>query len=1094
MPAFPDDYTYVDPPGVWQRNTSSSPTALDEDLVQIASANNGLILAGINERPATATELQLVASQVGGGASMRSQAMQAVAGDNVVNLLLGTNVDVTETDGVWSPIFTNVPTGGAFVHLNIRVSNDGDECVIPGVTWHGTAPVTADWDAGETMLLRITLIPFSSIVLGEWVMNIDTPGVDPVTTVPLTAYYTTPEDRVTPNVLDGATLPPGEVYVWFGPVTNPDIESKRLFLNHSGSLPAKGAEGSTYIGERTTPPYDLLGTVLGQPVPWNTNVDPTGNNNEEFDKNDVNFVRDETTWIDGQVTEETHTFTLSNAPIGADDTYQHLKQAYVGATSSHTVTIPDGVDRLVLVVASYNCTPYTGASMIMQSLSIGGNAMTKITAASRDPSIDEGLGQFVAWVGEDDLTTGSMTITNTFSTPPGTWSSVIYDVHIWTNTATPALGGAKDYVNASDVTLSELDPSIASVPANSYLVTVAASTRVDGPAPVVDIGTMSSVTEQPTNNVMETRSSVVEDSGASATETATWDVYGRAAACLIYMDFAASGGGGGVTPIIPGTPSVSLSVDAGNNLIDVTWAATSNAVSYELRHGSTNPIASSPIAGVTSSHRISGLAASTLHYVQVRAKSSTGDYSAWSTIQSATPTGSVTPPPEFSGKYLVSYDHRDVVMGEGFGTWAAPDLWSQRGWSRINPGASLADDSGLYTSIESTMIPRVLNFWESRGPRANAFYNAAGPRMIYTFKLSANDVGMNYTWRTQADRIASVLDMAKTGSKGSYNRDATLARIAQAINRNYTSGSGVTYDGKNIVFVSVGHESNGGWSPFYMGVVSEFIGRPEFNNPNPSVWGSEMAAAIQRIHDIGALDHVHRLACERVIDILWDPSRGGHPNIIVGMTPSAGGQSNPTGAGVGNLTHAWIESGFPRRPLDFVCPTLYNRNAYGVSYDGSGDINDPMNYNRDEGWLETENEFINRVYGCPTGCLELGHAFGIAGELAPGSIPSGTGGVTGDQQAWMFTKRILETSFGPTTGNAENGLAFVQHWNFLRTWSSDDAGPGIPGSTYNILEAHWGRYPTGWTDMSSTAKPSWGVGSGQYPKVLDYYKSQFSAV
>jgi hypothetical protein len=1034
------------------------------------------------------------------GTTAKSQIVAAAAGLNTIDLALGTSVHIASTAGAFSVEFTNVPAAGVEVTISVNVTTNNHEMTILNSAYiqGETAPVTADWDAGETMVIRTTKLPYVDKWINEW-LYVGTTPTDVVITPPtLTAFYSTDAGLASPVALSGATLPAGDVAIFFGP-SDPNIVSMRIFCLESGTLPAVGEEGDSYVGTTSTYPYRVRGidnvdgvaTVTGSL--WDTTIDPTGNNRTSYDENGACSFKVEATLVDATTVTATFSFNTANAPIGSALTATRSTTGYAGASSSHNVDIPDGVDRTVLVVATYSASPFTGSTMILTGMTINGNAMTKITAATKDIAQSEGLGQFVCNANEASLVTGLATLTPTFASSPGTGSSIIYDVVVFTNAATPAYGGDSDYRNVSPTTNGNAVPSVPDVPANSYLFTVGGMQQISQANMTVDLGSATTAVEVATTPTLETRSYSVADSGASATESATWNQTGRSVACIVYLDYSASGGGGGgPTPIIPGTPSVSVSNAAGDNLLTATWSATSDAESYELRHGSTNPPTGVPITGVTSPRVITGLAPSVVRYVQVRAKSSTNDYSAWSTVASGTPTGSVPAPSDWdSTRYPVATNHVDVMMGEGYGTPDFADWWTQKGFVRVNCG----NTEDQLANLPLYGIQRALSNYEGRGARATAFRDDAGPRLIITHKLAITGTRQNQgsTAADIAGKAQAILDTAKSGSTGAINRNATWTTLGNNINRTYTSSSGVTYNGWDVIFLSISHENNGSWAYSYTGTNTQLIGRPEFTvagGATAANYGVAMAAALQRVGATGACDEVHRLAVEHIMEILWSIN----PRIIIGMTPAAGNGSALVADTPGlNLTSAWIESSFPRNDstynfgLDFVCPTLYNRSSTTVVYDGSGSIDDYTNYTNTKGWFEDENEFINRVYGCPTGLLEFGGSYAIPGEQVPG-----TGGAVGDESMKAFCERILEHEMIVAPGKAEGGLAFINHWNFLRWASVDNPIPGQSYGTWNLIEACWGRFPAN-ALPTSTGKPSFSARTTpMYPKTLAYMQSQFT--
>lgn len=1002
----------------------------------------------------------------------RTQVIAVGAGTNIIDLSDGTSVHVVSTDGAWTVEFTDVSSNrSVVVMMSIDVTNDGDEPTFPNVTWNGTAPVTADWDAGETNVIRLTRVPFVDRWIAEWVYNGTTPAAQPtVTPVTLTAQYTTPADRVTAVSLGSATLPPGEVYVWFGPVANTDIASFRIFCNHTGGLPAKGSEGDSFVRTASSPPYDLLGVADGDAIPWDTNVDPTGNNRSDYDPNGETTFTIEATWIDGQATTNTFTFDTSNAPIGSDPEVAFTASQYGSGNATHTLTVPNGVDRLVVVQAVY------GGPFELTSMTIGGNAMTQIAGASQAALTNQELGVFTAYATDASLSTGSMTLVPTYTSTPPVRGRITYNVWTVTNVASPVLAGDVDYINALDTANPTLTTTLTAVPANSMLFGTGAQKITNETDITSTLGTLSATVENGTT--FETRAFTIEDSGTLGDKTSDWGMNGRSLAALVSLEYAASGGGEAVTPIIPAVPTISsVTTLGGENTLTVTWGAATDAVSYELRHGTANPPATTPFAA-TSPRLISGLASGVLRYVQVRSVSSTGDRSAWSTAVSGTPTGVVTPPPTFSGKYLVATTHQEASMSQGRSVKKFSDLWVQSTWRRFNVAAN---ETAVGNMANDIFLDDAINRYNSRQFNDGSFVTAAGPRAIWTSRLAMIDdeVGrkVNHSKGLPADAAASVADMGKSGSTGSVNRDAIWRKLGNNLNRQYRG-----YNVWEIVFLSLAHESNGPWSSTYMGRNPNIIGQPVLTGAKNSDYGAEMAAALRRAGATGECDDVHRLALEHVIDILWSIN----PNIIVGMSPAYDASSSLEGDTAPTLGATWVERAFPDRPIDFLTPTIYARGSNKVKYDGSGSVDSYLNYTYENDvhstWMASTREYANTKYGCPFGLLEFGGTFAVSGQ---GYTP-GQGETQTDNAMRAFFEGMLEHTL---IDNYPQGLAFINHWFSLNWQAADNAGAK---QSWDILEGLWGYFPSG-VVPTSTGKPTWSTQSGNnYPKTLNYMREQYA--
>jgi len=886
----------------------------------------------------------------------------------------------------------------------------------------------------------------------------------------LTAYYSTNSSRSTPVALEAATLPAGEVAVFFGPTGNTDITSFDIFCNHTGALPASGAGVDSFVRSTGTEPYDLLGQAGGLAIMWDTNVDPTGNARADYDPNGLTTFTSRANYIDATSSETTFTFNTANTPIGAAPTVDYRIVAYGNATTSTTISVPDGVDRCVVVQAHYVAGPFPSFSMILNSMTIGGTAMTELPAGTVDILQSTGLGTFTAYAPESALATGAMTITPTYSSTLTADSAIVYHIWIFTNVADPALAASSDFNNVSETTSSAPAPSLVGVAANSYLMTSASTQLPDETDPTVDIGTMGTTQGWPLGTInIESRGSLLADSGPSATETATWTTMGRAAGVLTSLAYTASGGGGGVTPIIPAVPVIGT-ITVADNQLTVPWAAATDAVSYQIRYsqGATPLVPNGSAILATSPKVITGLIASQSYAIQVRSKSSTDDYSAWSTAVYAVPTGTVLPPPTFNGKFLVSSDHRDVSMGEGYGIPYFNDLWMQKGFVRVNVG----DEYGAHYIATGPILDRAIERYEARGSQALPFRDAAGPRLIVTNKLGWAGARQNST-APASEKAAAIADMGKSGSTGTLNRDSTWLQLGTNMNATYRG-----YNVADIVFMSISHESFGSWAYQYAGRNPQLIGQAILTGATNAQYGATMGAAMRHAGETGDCSLVHKAATEHVYDLITQNC----PNAIIGFTPNDGAGSDITGTAASALGSTWVRSAWPDRPLDFICPTMYARGDDVPTYVGSGDLDTWSSYDRSSGWLEYAQEYVNTIYGCAFGLLEFGGDFALPGQLSPGDFPSAT-----DREMAAFYERMLEHELDAT--NYPVGLMCVNHWFFLN-WEGSN---GDPGCSFHPLEGIWGAHPAN-VVPTSTGKPAWSTqpSNTRYPKTLTYMQSQFA--
>lgn len=1071
MPTFPSSpvdgseadggrYTYYDPPRVWRLTATSSPS----------TDRNALDIAEIRQQLETKVDVAYLDDLSLGANSEQVQVVSLVAGENIISLSAGRHIHAAGTAGDGTIRLVDVPSGAVTVILSIDVTTSNDEITVQDAVFYGTAPVEADWDAQDQMVFRLTKTPFVDSWVQEWLLDQQGPPSEPTVTPPtLTAQYSTSASRTGLTTLEAATLPAGEVAIVFGPESS-DIQSMRYFCNHVGALPAIGSEGDSYVGNDLSSPWDFLGGTGSTAVLWDTAVDPTGNDRTGYNPNGSTTITVEATLIDGQTVEQTFTFNTANAPLsGGDPTRTRTMLAYNGGGSSALVTVPDGVDRAVLVKAWYG----NGAGTVLTGLTLGGQAMTKITAATRDITGSTGVGVFTAYLTETDLSTGTLSLVPTYAASIGAYSSVIYQIEVLTNVASPVFGGA---VLFSNTNVASLAPSIAGVPANSMLFTGSLQEDPTSAEMTVDLGTYDgTATELSVNPKFEVRTAYLADSGASATETATWVATGRQLSTLVYLDYATSSGGSGTTPVVPGTPTVALTTPA-DNQFRATWSPTTDAVLYQIRwsQGASPTVPNGVPIEATSPITVTGLAASQSYAVQVRARSATDTWGDWSTTQYITTTGSVPPPPSFSGKFLAADNPFDVSYVEG-SNYQGSDMWVHSVIRRRNP---LSTEQAQANMANDVYVDEAISKWENRGgaSSSNAYIAAAGPRYVWSMKLAPLSLGNHNGRFTPTQAASQVLDMGKTGSTGTVNRDWVYEQLAAKLNRTYRG-----YRVDQIMHISVAHESNGPWNTeAYMGRDPNIIGDPRLTGAKNAEYGAEMAAALRQAGATGECAAVHRLAVEHVMEVIWSIA----PNAILGMTPAADGESVPLGEPVTANSDDWVYDAFPRNEgiynykLDFLYPTMYARSPGAMKFLG-GDATNPANWTRRDGWLELADPYVER-YGCAFGLLEGGVAFAVPGlqwVANDVSMPS-------DNANYAFFEIMFNQLL--TTANYPAGFGVVNHWSKMR-WQLLNPS----GGSYNMLEGLWGAYPSS-VFPSSTAKPTGAVGDGSwYPRTRAWFQTNY---
>ena len=1065
--------------------------ASDPDLAALAAANNSDVLAGITEAPASGAQtlldiesLRNELAQATQSTAPRSQFVAVASGPTQIDLQKGWTVFVRTTSGAWSPEFINLPSGSTHVIVVADITTNDDDMTLPtGFAWEGTAPST--FDADYRYIFEFLVLE-DGTGTAQWLGDpivIDDPAVVAPT---LALFYSSSQSRTSPAALDAATGITGNTVV-FATTTDDAVVSKlRFFLNiNPAAMPALGAESASdrWVGNRSVAPYSLLGSVAGVPTSstfWDTTTDPTGNALISFDENGVNTITIDAELIDGTLTDPvTASFTLANTAPTADPTWTFTQTGYTSATSQPTITIPSGVDRAVVVHAFYS------GQQELTSATLNGVAMTKSQALYNLTSQEWGRAIFT--LTEASLSTGNLTLVPTFTGTRVIPDTIVYSVWVFTNLATPSFIHIGSYTN-SGTTHTEVN-ALGTVPANSFIMSSCANQGNSSATPMTsnlggdDISPVL-FTDNSWRDVTS-RAETETDSGAEASKTITWStVVGRGGALSTALSYATSGGGPPDPPVTPGTPTIS-SVVAADNQLTVTWGATTDAVSYQISWDSVNPPTRTPVAVSGLIRVITGLAASVLQYVRVRAVSSTNTVGPWSTVSSGTPTGGIVDPPYPSnGRLVTTTDAYQCSMVEGNQPPDWGDVYIPNAYRRINiPG----EINAVADSVKAGWDwgDRFIAKWFNAGKRTS-YATATGPRLIIT-----GQTVMNSTWSPHLRwsenpqlTIDAVLGFMKSGSTGAINHNWAWQRIGSDLNRTVVV-NGTSFNLWEHILYSISHEPNS-WAAGYWGTNTNCIGRPEFGPGNITLanYGAAVRDAAAVVYNTGNLAPLHKA----VVNNIAAQIRSTCPEAILGMSPAESGSSYPVGTPPGNLSDAWPYDAFPDKgSIDFITPTDYPFRGSGALTFTGGDITNPANWTKPGGWLTNSLNYANE-WGCAYGLLEYSGSYAYPGNtqgLSPGV------GTYSDADVRMIHRRMFEIELP----SAANGLVFVNHWLFP-TWDQSKADPG---RSWVVLEGCYGAAPPGVT-FTSTAKPAWstvttsdGAGNLWYQKSLNWFRETFPA-
>jgi hypothetical protein len=817
-----------------------------------------------------------------------------------------------------------------------------------------------------------------------------------------------------------STLPAGQVAIVIGPLST-NIAYVDIWHDHSGGLPAVGSEATvdSYVGRRSVFPYDFLGGTTSAAVMWDTRFDPTGNSRAGYNPAGSNTITVRYTYVDDTTSTGTVTFNTGN-PTASPDPYvaTYGSSAVVGINPSVNVTVPSASNRTVIAVALYQAVfDVTGATL-------GGNAMTVIDSTWNASSTN---GIIALRINEAQMpAAGTRSLALQHSGSEG--ANTLTHIHYWvfSGAPTPSITATAPVIRGAaglmDVALS--------VPASTTVLTVAG--HVATTASLTNDWDGTAETQLVTDAVYDLNSQAEwkQNAGAAGTKAVRWSAsgnWGRAIMIAFASDVISEPP---PEPITPGTPTITTPTNPGDNQLRTTWTATSNAVAYEGRIGTTNPPTTTPISlGNVTNWTRSGLAPSTQYWIQVRAVSSTNTRSNWSNVVTGTTNASdtvvapISPTRLIYGKYA-DLRHITATYGPSHRTDGVlvPNWWAHQNfgplWSNVWSAARVG--SQAYNIAQ--------NVWTQNAANRPAAMTAIGQRCMITTRLAKDGHPKNGSQPSNAELAA--LDMARSGSRGDDHRRAEWTKFAQDL---------AGWPGQ--VFVGLSHESNGSWYSNYSGVNPNLVGSTALASVPNSQFGSAMGAALREVAVDGNLATVHRLAYEAAAEVLW----AANPNLILCYTLTANADSAPPGdQPIAGLSSAWQPAAHPAPEfVDVHSFTLYCRGA-GRPLRKSGTNNPDLldSWNFQNQGLNSNWVTLAASRNRPAALWEVGANWDVFDWP-----PTYTNGPSDDQSSIWWKKNQADFP--------QIDMAFITYWHA--------GGDRTVGSTYQLPEANYGYQKTSGT-------------------------------
>jgi hypothetical protein len=991
----------------------STPPITDPEIDTIADAlgvEGGTLGDQID---ALAEEVDALTAGTGTSSGFVSEIFSDVTGTVTPTVAESIVIDVASTAGDWELNLSGMPQNRpAVVWVKIDSSGAHTPTFPDTVFWEsGGAPSGTLWADGKRAVIRFTRVPFTDQIEAELVASGDTPDtddIDPATPVTATFTYSTSNLRTGLTALSAATLPAGEVAIVIGPF-DATIKSIDIWHDHSGALPAVGSEATvdSYIGRRTTYPYDFLGGTTTATM-WDTNFDPTGNSRAGYDPNGSNVIDIRFTYTDDTTSTGQVTFNTGNAGTSTF-AMTYGDDSTVGSSSTTDVTIPSADDRAVLAVFFYR------ADKVMTGATLGGTAMT-VVDSRYDAASDNGT-MVLSMVEAAMPAAGTRALVPSYD---GTIFPIsISHVHYWVAEGVTDAGFTASAL-AWNNGIANVDLALV-VPDNAPVMMAVSHQTAAGTLTNNWDGTAETALVTNDSYDMTSQAEWKSDAGAASTVSVTWvPSAAKSMGVMVYLE-ADVISDPGPTPITPGTPTATTPTNPDDNQLATTWAATTDATYYEGQIGTTNPPTTSVInLGDVTAWTRSGLSPSTLYYMRVRAVSSTATRSAWSAVVSGTTNAStVVVPPVDTGRFVYGQFADLNTLSHTFGRDMRTDGINVPNWHfHANLGPTWGNV--VYaTRKDADVYPKAFAAWNQNTANRPSAITDMGPKTFITTKLSFE--GNHYGNVSNAE--LAVLDLARSGSTGTDNRRSGWNEI----------GANLAAWGLGTQFISLSHESNGYWYANFSGVDTNLIGSPALANVTNSQFGTEMATAVRGVAVDGNIAPVHKIAAQNAATELWKTN----PALVICYTLADGAASTPPSAPPGgNLASTWQDAAHPDPEyFDVFAQTVYCRGGGRPIYKGSGDVDATSSYTyRFDG---VNSPFAQKLieWNRPGGFWEFGANWDIY-DLPPTYSDGPT-----DNQSNVFWKYATEWM-------PQLDLAFITYWN-----AGDD---NAPGSTYQLPYANYG--------------------------------------
>jgi hypothetical protein len=848
----------------------------------------------------------------------RLQTISGATGAVVVDVMQGTEV-IVSTAGSFTIGFTGWPAEATTVTVLVRTTTTGHNLTaIDSPHTYVTATEVTDitWTGGQQVRMTATHSPVDPRTFIEVLEQVDSPGddIDPDPEVFTVQYWTGTDYTVAGTALNGATVGSAVGEVSSSPTfeqsaVKVEASTTRTVMFTLATAPAEGdvivlfVNSGTVNGNFTTP--SEWTNVLG----GNTKVDSDEHSASCFWHvvTSTEAVANTTTWTLTNffnATTQQHTAVAlvysavdTTTPIDEVGTYSNATPATGASVPALTPTSTGG--RVVAFVANdagtaANTTPTGWTSRAVSSSGVRTQAFewntnTTAAVATNAPSVvganDEKAVIAVALTpGTAPSAAGSSTITVGINRP---YKATLSKVRLWSDYPT---------VDLSD--LDTWESNLATTQANEHFVTEVSA----APFVVVDVSLLT----DPTGN--GDASWLADDDHAFTFQWLYADTNVDHATATFTVD-----NGRPTQPDPPATPTgLAASVAGGDGQVAISWNAVTGCT-YQWRYGLSNPpTTATPTASTTTSRTITGLTPGTTLYFQVRAVHPTNGPSAWSSVVSATPTGTNGGDPTKTTRFGTVTTGSLYKYNASFGRRVREDTyWMHWGGHRENfqRGAPATWANAVVNACKQAvdkfnggqgpLHPDAV----TRGPRVNM-----GTADISFVGHNAKNVSNN--------NINSCLGLAR-GLRGDFDTewDDMLDAVVDLTYGGYS-------DFPARLILGIGHETDIMAYGNYSGYDPTLIGNTALTGATNAEWGAEIAGILRTIGTTGRRATLFRKGFEKFAAM----TRAADDRIQIAYTLTNGAD----GTGTPDALNVFDTDALPTRAdsVDIILLDAYCRGAY----------------------------------------------------------------------------------------------------------------------------------------------------------------------